>query len=214
MAKKTAPKSDERNIVGPDQVDIQDIENQIILIWEQNKGLILGGIAFVFAAFIGFQGFKFLQHRAEVSLQEGYLEATTTEAKASWAQDEASSPLGGFAFKELGDEAYAAGEYSKAASHYEAAIASTLSPIKDAAQIGLAMALVQQGKRGEARSLLSTLADDPDSLNRGEAQYRLALIASEDGDTATARSYIESISEQDFFWRSRAQTLERTLPDA
>lgn len=211
---KTAPKKDERNIVGPDQVEIQDLEDSVIMFWEKNKSAILAGVAFIFAVFLGYQGLKFMQTRAEQKLQEGYAAANDSDAKAAWAADESGAALSGFAFKELGDEAYAAGDYATAENHYREAVASTEAPIKEAATIALAVTLITQDKADEAKSLLQPIADDPAAFAQAEAQYRLAFLASQEGDPATARSYIEAIDEQAFFWKTRAQAIEKSLPSA
>ncbi|MBD5781033.1 hypothetical protein IEN85_16145 [Pelagicoccus sp. NFK12] len=212
--KSTSPKSDERNIVGPNQVEIQDLEDQAIMFWEKNKGILIGSIAFIFAAFLGYQGIKFMQSKAEESLKEGYLAANTSEAKAAWAAEESGKPLSGFAFKELGDEAYRAGELAKAEGYYREASKSAAAPIDQAATIALAVTLMDQGKASEAKSLLQGIANDPSALAQAEAQYRLAYLASEEGDAATARSLIEAISDEAFFWKSRARSIEQKLPDA
>lgn len=210
----TSSKSDKRNIVGANQVDIQDLENEAIIFWEKYKGIIIGGVAFIFAAFLGFQGIKFMQARGEANLKEGYQAATTSEEKAAWAEAEAGSPLSGFAFKELGDEAFSAGEFSKAEGYYRKASESAAAPIDQAAKIALAATLIEQDKTSEAKTILQPIAEDVTALGQAEAQYRLAYVASKEGDAATARTLIDSISEQSFFWKSRADSLEAKLPEA
>lgn len=211
---KKAPRNDERNIVGPDQVDIQDLEDSVYMFWEKNKGIVLGAVAFIFAAFIGYQGIIFIKARGEQKLQEGYLAANDSDAKAAWAADESGEPLSGFAFKELGDEAYAAGELEKAERFYREAVETTVAPVNEAATVALAVTLIGLDKADEAKSLLQPIADNPASFAQAEAQYRLAFLASQQGDPATARSYIESINEQAYFWKSRAQSIEKKLPEA
>lgn len=215
MAKKSSsPKNDESKVDVPDQIEIQDLEDQAIMFWEKNKGVILGSIAFIFAAFLGFQGFKYLQYRADMNLQAGYQAADTSAAKAAWAEDEAGAPLSGFAFKELGDEAYEAGDLAKAEDYYRKASKSAAAPIDQAATIALAVTLIDQDKAGEAKSLLQPIASDVTALAQAEAQYRLASIASQEGDIETARTLIEAISDESFFWKSRARSIEQTLPEA
>lgn len=212
--KSSSPKNDERNVVGSNQVDIQDLEDQVVMFWEKNKGIVLGAVAFIFAAFLGYQGIKLMQHRSEENLKAGYQAADTSEAKASWAQDEAGKPLSGFAFKELGDEAYAAGELAKAEGYYREAAKSAGAPVDQAATIALAVTLIDQDKFSEAKTLLQGIANDPTALAQAEAQYRLAYLASQEGDSDAARSYIEAISDESFFWKTRARSIEQTLPEA
>ncbi len=212
--KSSSPKSDERNIVSSNQVEIQDLEDQVVMFWEKNRSIIIGSVAFIFAAFLGYQGFKYMQYRADESLKAGYQAASTSEEKAAWAADEAGKPLSGFAFKELGDEAYQAGETAKAEGYYREAAKSASAPVDQAATIALAVTLIDQDKLNEAKSLLQGIADDPTALAQAEAQYRLAYLASQEGDAETARSLIEAISDDSFFWKSRARSLEPKLPEA
>lgn len=216
MANKTSsPKNDERNIVGPDQVDIQDLENEVIMFWEKKKGIIIGSVAFIFAAFLGYQGIKYLQYSAQESLKVGYQEASSSsEAKAAWAADESGKALSGFAFKELGDEAYRAGDLAKAEGYYREAVKSAAAPVDEAATIALAVTLIDQDKVSEAKPLLQSIADDATALAQAEAQYRLAYIASEEGDADTARALIDSISDESYFWKTRARSIEQKLPEA
>ncbi|MBK1880353.1 tetratricopeptide repeat protein [Pelagicoccus mobilis] len=211
---KNAPKKDERNIVGPDQVEIQDLEDSAIMFWEKYKSTILASVAFIFAVFLGYQGLKFMQARAEKQLQDGYAAANDSDAKAAWAADESGEALSGFAFKELGDEAFEAGDYSKAEGYYREAVEATEAPVDEAATVALAVVLIAQDKTDEAKGLLQPIADNPAAFAQAEAQYRLAYLASEEGDAVTARSLIEAIDEQAFFWKTRAQAIEQKLPEA
>lgn len=212
--KSSTPKNDERNTVGPNQIEIQDLEDQVIMFWEKNKSTIIGSVAFIFAAFLGFQGFKFLQHSAEENLKAGYQAADTSEAKAAWAEEEAGKPLSGFAFKELGDEAYGAGELAKAEDYYRKAAKSAAAPVDQAATIALAVTLIDLDKTSEAKTLLQPIADDVTALAQAEAQYRLAFIASQEDDVTTARALIDAISDESFYWKSRARSIEQKLPEA
>lgn len=155
-----------------------------------------------------------MQHRAEQNLKAGYLEASENDTLATWAADNEGKALSGFAYKELGDDAHADGDLNKAAEYYRKAVESAESPVSDAAKTALAATLSELGNHSEAKAILAPIASDPEALNQAEAQYRLAKIASAEGDPATARELISSISETDFFWKSRADALEDTLPDA
>lgn len=189
------------------KVDIHDLEDQAYLFWDRNKGLVLGAVAFIFAVFVGYQGIKFLQARSEEKLMAGYQAADSSEAKAAWAEEEAGHPLSGFAFKELGDEAFAAGEFAKAENYYREAAEAASAPIDQAATLSLAITLIEQGKVEEAKPLLESVADDDTALAQAEAQYRLAQLAKEEDDTATVQAYSEAISEEAYFWKARAEAL-------
>ncbi len=212
--KNTAPKSDERNIVGPDQVDLNDLENEVFMFWEKNKNLIIGGVVGLFVVFIAYQGWAYLQTQAEIKLQASYQAAATDEAKLAWAEAEAGSPLAGFAFKDLADKAHRAGDFAKAESLYRKAAASAKGAVQQAANMALAATLVELAKAPEAKAILQTIADDADNPARPEAQFRLGQIAKNEGDTAAARRHLESIPEDSFLWKQRADTLLQDLGES
>lgn len=212
MAKKdksNAPsRSDERNIVEDSHVDLEDLEHQLVIIWEQNRGMIIGGVVLVFAVFLGFQGMKYYQRSAEAKIQSGYQEAIEDTAKLAWADKESGHALSGFAYKELADAAMADGDSAEAEALYRKSIKSSEAAIKEAARMGLALSLLDQGENEEAKSVLREIADDANAISRAEAQFRLAQIATNEGDAETAKSYIDAIPVEDFFWKSRASSLE------
>lgn len=213
MAKKDSnPESDERNIVGAEQVNVQDLEDQLYMIWEKNKGLILGGVGFVFAVFFGFQGMQYFEKSAVSGQQERYQAADTPSEKLAFAEDDSGEPLAGLAAKELADDAYAEGNFAQAEALYRDAATSTIAPLKDAATLGMAIAQQAQGNLSDAKTTLESLANSETAANAAEAQYRLALIAKEEGDLETARSLIEAIPDEAQFWKARARSLEQELP--
>lgn len=205
--KKASPKADERNVVDAGALDLQEVEHQIAIFWEKNRAFILGSVAAVFAIFLGFQGIKYLQAQSELKVQNAYAAATTSEAKLAFAEAEVGHPLAGFAFKELGDEAYQAGEFAKAENHYSNALKSAESVVKDAAAIALAMALSAQDKKTEAKNALEKIANKVDAVNRAEAQYRLAVLEAAEGNSARVQELAESISDDASFWKAQAANL-------
>lgn len=206
-SKNPGSKSDERNVVESSQVDIQDLEDQVILLWQKNRNLILGSVAALFIAFLGYNGYLYMQRQAEQKLQAGYLAATSDEARLAWAERESGSALAGFAFKELADKAYAAGDFAKAEGLYRKAAESAESVVKNAAEMGLAAALIELSKTDEAKKLLAKVADDSNNPARPEAQFRLAQIAHKEGNDEVARNYLESIGVDGGIWQQRAMSL-------
>lgn len=213
--KKPAPqKSAEHKTSDKDGFDIQDMEDRLFLIWKENKLLIMGGIAFIFVAFLAVQGFKYWQVQSEKNVQNSYLAAASDEEKAAWAKDEAGHPLSGFAFKELGDKAFQAGDLAAAEERYRNAVEHSEGVVKEAATIALAVTLIEANKAAEGKEILERVANDPESAAQPEARYRLAVLASKENDAATARSHIEAIDPSARFWKAQANQLAEELSES
>lgn len=213
--KSTAPKSDERNIVsgGP---DIEDLEGQLLMIWSKYGKQITASIIAVVLIFIGYQAFSAMARKAERSKQAAYSAVTDDTAKLAFAEKHSGHPLSGLAYKELADAAFAAAEYEKALDLYKSAYGSVESVLQEAAHIGQAMSLVELDQTDAAKAIFEEIAADSDALNQQEAQFRLAGLAVEAGDTATARALIEDIinSGKQTFWLQKALQLQAILPAA
>ena len=215
---KKTPKSDERNIVTSGSSGAIDLDDQIVVIWEQNKKFIFGSIAAVFVAFFAYHAFGYLAHRTEESKKEGYQAAINYAAKLAWANDESGHPLSGFAFKELADKAFEVGDFPTAADHYAKAADSANGVIAEAAKLGEAMALLKLGMINEAKAALTMLADNEEAANQVEALYRLAEIEYSVNNYDAVRYYISRIqnnsSQETFYWVQKASTLQMQLPNA
>ena len=109
--KNPTPKSDERNLVAAAAASGADFEDQLALIWEKNQKFIIYSIVGIFVVFGIYQLSLYLSASAKISVQESYASADDSASKLAFAEDEAGEPLSGFAFKQLGDEAYEAKEY-------------------------------------------------------------------------------------------------------
>jgi len=220
MAKSTSsdktPKSDERNIVSGGSAGSVDFDDQMVVIWEKNKNFILGSIAAIFVVFFGYHAVGFMAQYGENSKKEGYQAASDDAAKLAWANDEAGHPLSGFAFKELADKAFEDGEFATAADRYAKAADSAESAIAEAAKLGQAMSLLQLDKVAEAKSALSSLADNEEASNQVEALYRLAEIEFAADNHEGARGYINRIqdksSQETFYWVQKAMMIQMQLP--
>lgn len=213
---KKTPKSDERNIVTSGSSGSFDLDDQIAVIWEQNKNFIFGSIAVIFVVFFAYHAVGYLAHRADESKKEGYQAAIDDTTKLAWATDESGHPLSGFAFKELADKAFQNGDFSAAANHYAEAADSANGVIAEAAKLGEAMALLQLGKIDQAKAALATLADNEEAANQVEALYRLAEIEYSENNYDAVRDYISRIqdepSQEAFYWVQKALTLQTQLP--
>lgn len=205
--KKAPPSSDERKLVDSGQIDLDDIEGQLTLLWERNRATILYGLLAGIAVFLAFHGYRYLRESANLRAQADYAASADEQAKLAFAEGESGRPLGGFAFKELADAAFAKGEFADAERYYRSAVETTHSAVRDAAQLGLAMSLSFQAKTEDAKAALREIAEDPEAPSQAEALYRLAVIASEAGDVEAARELAGKIDEGDYYWKSMAEAL-------
>ena len=210
------PKSDERNIVDAAASSGADLEDQLALIWEENKKFIIYCVAGIFVVFGIYHFSKFMVAQAEASLKEDYASADDSASKLVFAEKESGNPLGGFAYSELAGEAYENGDFQKAADYYSSAAKSAKGAIRDAALMGQAMSLMQSGGSGEAREILDDIASNEEAGNAAEARYRLAELAVADEDYEVARNLITEIqsnfSQETFYWIQKAMSLQSKLP--
>lgn len=216
--KKSNPKSDERNIVDSAILSGADLEDQLSLIWEKNKKFIIYSVAGIFVLFGIYHLSNYLVERGRIAVQEAYASADDSASKLAFAQEESGNPLSGFAYKELAAEAYEEGDYAKAAEYYANAASSTKGAIKEAAQMGQAMALLQNGQTSDARAILREIVSNENASNLAEARYRLAAIAVEEKDYEYARTLItdlqSSFTQENFYWIQKAMSLQSKLPPA
>ena len=193
-----------------------DLEDQLALIWEENKKFIIYCVAGIFAVFGIYHFSKFMVAQAEASLKEDYASADDSASKLVFAEKESGNPLGGFAYSELAGEAYENGDFQKAADYYSSAAKSAKGAIRDAALMGQAMSLMQSGRSGEAREILEDIASNEEAGNAAEARYRLAELAVADEDYEVARNLITEIqsnfSQETFYWIQKAMSLQSKLP--
>ena len=210
------PKSDERNLVAAAAASGADFEDQLALIWEKNQKLIIYSIVGIFVAFGIYQLSLYNSASAKIAVQESYASADDSASKLAFAEDEAGKPLSGFAFKQLGDEAYEAKEFGKAAGYYKDAASSAKDAIKDAALMGQAMALLQDGQSATAQDILRIIASNDNAGNLAEARYRLATLAVEEENFDAARTYLEdlqaNITQENFYWLQKAMVLQSRIP--
>ncbi|MEM9158145.1 MAG: hypothetical protein AAGB46_03775 [Verrucomicrobiota bacterium] len=214
---KSAPaSSDDRNLINTGATDINELEDQLALWWDKYKTQVVIVVGAVLVAFVGYHVIRFTSDSARASQAESFQEA---DDKLAWAEENASSALAGFAFKEEADKAYEDGDYAKAASLYEKSAASAKLSIKSAALMGQAISLLQQSKTSEAKPILQSLADDENSGNSVEAKYRLAEIAAAEQDYENARELVEGLMEgagnqAAFYWIQKGFMLQSNFPPA
>ena len=84
--KNSTPKSDERNMVAAAAASGADFEDQLAILWENNKKFIIYSIVGIFAAFGIYHLSLFMAAQATVSLQEDYQSADDSASKLVFAE--------------------------------------------------------------------------------------------------------------------------------
>lgn len=203
--------ADERNLVEPAQAAQVSLEDQLKLWWDANRGALLVGAAAALL-FVGlWQAFSLYRRQWESKAQAAYQAAVTSEDRLAFAQEFKKSPLAGLALLSLGDEAWAQKDYTTALARYRGAVdALDKSPLGGKARLAAALATLYTGDRSTAATALLALARDTSLFQavRAEAAYHRALLAREDGDTATFDQCHELIVSLPYAdgWLSRLQS--------
>lgn len=203
---------DDRNLVEvtPETPQPSD-EERLALFWNASKGYVIVAAVVFIVAVIGNQAISATRASAQESQSAAYLDALHSESLSSFAEEEANSPLGGFAFLKIGDEAYASGDFAAAITAYEEA-ASTLAdtPLNGRAELGLAFAQARNGNTSGATTIFAQLkTEDYPEVLRGEAAYALAVLALESEDDAafeTETAYLLGL-ETGQQWIARLQAI-------
>jgi len=200
-----------------DPVAAPSFEYRLHKFWEKNANAIYLLCAVVLIAIIGKGGYDFYLVRHENEVGADYAAASTSEKLKSFATAHAGHQLAGVARLRLGDEAYAAGNFTQAAVDYQAA-ADVLKtgPFAGRARLGLGMAKLQGGQTAEGENQLKQLANDGAQMKavRAEAAYQLASEATAAGRNDEAIKYLDQVTtvEQTGTWAQRAMMLRSTLP--
>jgi len=210
-----APQGDDRNLVVVDEdFSEAEFEDRMWLYWQRNKAFIVGTVVACFAVVIGVQGFRHFQSEGRKAMQDSYLAADSTEAKAAFGQENAGNPLGGLALLQAADAIYAEEDYAAAAEQYLAAAKAFEEPIfKYRAQLGAAMATLKAGDQEAGASQLAALSGEtsaPEAV-RAEAAYHLAALDIASGSFETAYETLSSIETRG--WQQMAEQLIAEVPE-
>ncbi|HQU09912.1 MAG TPA: hypothetical protein PLV25_08135, partial [Opitutales bacterium] len=133
-------------------------EDRLWLFWQRNKNT---AYACILAIVVGVGSVQFWQNHQRNSLlkmQAGFLETTSTNEWAAFAQEYDKAPLGALGALREADEAWINSDFEKALSTYQAsAKALKHTPLYGRTQIGEAMCLEQMGKQSEATAQLTAI---------------------------------------------------------
>lgn len=172
-----------------------DAEERFNNFWKKNGTAVFGAMAFVALLITGIQGYGYIQTQNELKKQAEFGEATTPEAKLSFAVDHPGHALSGLAYIEIADAEYARGEFLQATNHYEAAIiplTGAESPLAGRARLGAAISRIRHGDAAGVQQL-EDIARDPSVIEmlRAQASYHHAVAAWKDGDIAAVRRSLD-----------------------
>ena len=211
------PTGDDRNLVTVDETTAATFEDKLQVLWQKNRGLIIGLCIAVLLVIVGKGAWDYFARQKQLEIGRAYAAATTPEQLKSFAAAQADHPLAGVAHLRMADDAYAAGKYADAVTAYDKAIAILKDdPLTARARLGRALAKVHAGKAAEAQTELKQILDDAKQFKavRTEAGYHLASMAVEARNAADAQKYTDQLMQLDpqSPWTSRAMMLRASLP--
>ena len=201
-----ARKGDDRNLVIVDQDFGQpDLEDRMWLFWVRNKilivsiGMILVIGALGYIAWCAFSDYKVFSLQAEYQAV-----AQTPDARLSFARKNQGAPIAGIAAIEAGDQLYKDGKFAEAGEAY--AFARGNFPLEEKfmaafaglAMLGSALARIKNADRDGGIAVLMELARTPYFLatHRGEAMYKLVVLALEKNDIVSARQWLDALDRE------------------
>lgn len=209
----TAPNQAVQSELPPDA----DVEERFNDFWKRYGPSIFAVIALVAVLTVGYEIYGYMQERKTERLANTYAELESSADKLEFAQAHGKTALGGLAYLELADEAYAAANFTDATSRYQAANEALRgTPLSGRARLGAAIAQLRQGDQ-TALALLDQLARDPSVLGsiRGEAAYLLATAYWEREDFDQIRRAIDLLAtiEGAGVWQNMGFQLENQIPE-
>jgi hypothetical protein len=187
---------DERHLVDASDSEEISFEDRVSIYWMENKAFISSCIFALALVIIAFNGMRIYKANAVSNLQAGYSEAVANETLAEFAKANANKDLGGLAALNVADEAYASGDFEKAANFYSiAADALADSILAGRAQLGQAFARYYAGEESAALAQLASIATDSSLAEaaRAEAAYHLAVEADVAGRSEEFDRYVAQI---------------------
>lgn len=185
--------------------------------WEKNSRTIYILCAAILVVIIAKGGLDTYKRYKNDEVGRNYATCNTPEKLKAFATANAGHPLAGAAKLRLADDAYAAGNYTQAATDYQAAAdALKGTPFGSRARLGIAMAKLGAGQTADAETSLRQIADDTSLLKaaRAEAAYLLASSAAADNRNEEALKHLDKLNsiEQTGLWAQRGLMLRMTLP--
>ena len=205
---------DDRNLIDLEEAVELSVEEKINLFWMQNKQSVVGVLALVIIAIIGYNGAKLYQNYKVEQLQTSYSEAQANGTLAEFADAHSQHKLGAFAALTVADQAYQDKDFSRANDYYTAAATGLKDHLLEGrARLGEAFAQYYQGDKAKGLSLLRSLTADSALAEsaRAEAAYHLAVEADLSGDASAFENYQSQIQSLELAgqWQQRLAYYQR-----
>jgi tetratricopeptide (TPR) repeat protein len=201
-----ARKGDDRNLVIVDQDFGQpDLEDRMWLFWIRNRVFILGISAILVIGALGYITWSAISDYKLSSMQGEYRAvAQTSDARLSFARKNQGTPISGIAAIEAGDQLYKENKFAEAEAAYAFALGNFSLDDKFAtafagrAKLGIALARINNADRDGGVKVLTELAQMPRFLatHRGEAIYKLVVLALEKNDLTEARKWFDTLDRE------------------
>jgi predicted negative regulator of RcsB-dependent stress response len=188
---------DERNIIDLEDSAELSFEDRVSMYWMENKGFVISCILALAIVLIGFNGARIYKDHAEDALKAEFAAADEAGTLESFAKENSSKAIGGFAALTIADEAYQAKEFEKAAEFYQiASEALSDSILTGRALLGHAFALFNADQAETGLAKLGAIANNAELAEsiRAEAAYHLAIEADLNGDSEAYEAYVTQIN--------------------
>jgi len=196
---------------------IPSFEQRLNAFWAKNRKLVFLFCAVVVVAIAAREGLAISAAQSRERLAQNYaVAAATPEGLRRFAQDNAGLPLGGVAWLQVADKAYAADNFSEAVSAYEQSLKGLAkgSALANRAALGLAVSQLKSGAEEQGRAGLAVLADNAgvSVAVRAEAAYHLALFAHVAGEQEAFAQRAAQLAQIDptSLWNQRLLSLQVT----
>ena len=189
------------------------VSEDIYRFWKENGARILIYSALLVIAILGTQSWKYFSGAHEKSLREEFAQLSTSEEKEAFANDHKKHGLGGYAYMQLAKESLEAHEYEAALDCYANAEIS----LKDSEFIGIillgkATALIELGRKAEAKSVLNKIVDNTEYADgmRAEAMFKLIVIADSDQQEEQVEALTQKLEAMDEtgIWAERLKSVK------
>ena len=186
--------------------------------WDKNRSTVLVVCAAALVVILGREGWQYYGAQHELGVRADYAKiADRPEQLAAFAGANADHALAGVAYLRLADSKYAAADFRAAADNYQKAAASLKnSALLGRAKVGAALSQFYSGDKATGEAALKAIGADvtlPKSA-RVEADYHLATLAFDAGNTAEVSRLATEISKIDAgsSWSQRATALLTIKP--
>jgi hypothetical protein len=196
---------------------LPDFEVKLHGFWQKNREAVIAVCVVALLAVAAKGGWELYTAQREKNIAGDYAAATTSEKLHDFAHIHQGHVLAGVAHLRLADEEYAAGKYADAIADYtQASGALAGTPFAGRAQLGSAIAKIQDGRTADGKDQLRQIADDFSQLKavRAEAAYDLASAAADEGHGDDAKKFAAQVQQIDANgpWAKRAIELTADQP--